>query len=213
MEGIALLAVGFVVAFCGWMVVSRRHRMPCPAWLAWLVELDNPFFKSIRADAIISRLDLAPGMRVLDLGCGPGRLTIPLAQAVGPGGRVVAIDLQAAMLARAKANAERARVGNIDFHALAIGKDALPAGAFDRAVLVAVLGEVSDRTAALRQIFDALKPGGILAVTEAIADPHFQPRGRILSLASPVGFREIRRTGGRFAFTLYLERPADMSAP
>jgi len=41
-------------------------------------------------------------------------------------------------------------------------------------VLVTVLGEVPDREAALREIFDALKPGGILSVTEIIFDPHFQ---------------------------------------
>jgi len=77
---------------------------------------------------------------------------------------------------------------------------------FDRAVLVTVLGEIPDREAALREIFDALKPGGMLSVTEVIFDPHFQPRPTVARLARSVGFRE---QAYRVAFTLNLEKPRD----
>lgn len=46
-------------------------------------------------------------MRVLDAGCGPGRLTIPLARQVGPTGEVVALDVQQGMLKRVRKNAAR----------------------------------------------------------------------------------------------------------
>ena len=72
-----------------------------PVWLRWLVELDNPFTEANRSELIIRNLDLQPGDDHLDIGCGPGRLTIPVAQQVGPQGAVVAIDLQAGMLRRA----------------------------------------------------------------------------------------------------------------
>jgi ubiquinone/menaquinone biosynthesis C-methylase UbiE len=85
-------------------------------------------------------------------------------------------------------------------------------GSFDRAVLVAVLGEIPDRQAALRDIFGVLKPGGILAVTEVIVDPHFQRRGKVIALASLVGFREKFRTGGRLAYSIYLEKPVSPPA-
>jgi ubiquinone/menaquinone biosynthesis C-methylase UbiE len=204
-------AAALVVIFVGGWLASRRHTIPCPAWLSWLVEIDNPFFSSTRASTIITHLDLRPGMRALDVGCGPGRLTIPMARKVGPGGRVVALDIQAGMLRRAKAKAERAELANIDFHTIEVTKNKLHFGSFDRVVLAAVLGEIPDQETALRDIFDVLKPGGVLAVAEVIADPHFQRCGRVLALASRIGFCEKKRIGGRLAYSIYLERPASPS--
>jgi ubiquinone/menaquinone biosynthesis C-methylase UbiE len=206
-SGLLGSAVLFVIIFLGWRLASHRYEIPCPEWLCWLVEIENPFFTSTRASTIIAHLDLKPGMSALDAGCGPGRLTIPMASQVGPTGRIVALDFQTGMLARAKFKAERANLTNIDFHKAKLGNNELHVGAFDRAVLVAVLGEIPDRHTALREIFGALKPGGILAITEVIADPHFQRRGKVTALASRVGFREKFRTGGRLAFSIYLEKP------
>jgi len=207
--GSALLgaAVLFVIIFVGWRLASQRYAIPCPEWLSWFVEIDNPVFTSTRASTIIAHLDLRPGMRALDAGCGPGRLTIPMARKVGPSGRIVALDFQAGMLGRVKLKAERANLTNIDFRAAKIGNNEFHFGWFDRAVLVAVLGEIPDRQAALREIFGALKPGGILAITEIIVDPHFQRRGKVIALASLVGFRERFRTGGHLAYSIYFEKP------
>ena len=67
--------------------------------------------------------------------------------------------------------------------------------------------EISDREAALREIFNALKSGGILSVTEIIFDPHFQRRDVVLRLAVAVGFREKQLFGNRMVYTLSLEKP------
>jgi len=74
-------------------------------------------------------------------------------------------------------------------------------------VLVTVLGEIPDREAAMREIFDALKPGGMVSVTEIIFDPHFQSRPTVARLARVVGLRERAFHGNRVAFTLNLEKP------
>ena len=196
-----------IVGAIFWRLASRRRSLPCPVWLRWLVEIDNPFTKTNRAAVIVQHLDLQPGMAVLDVGCGPGRLTIPLARQVGPGGNVLAVDIQAGMLKRAREKAAAANLTNIQFLQAGIGEGRLECEKFDRAVLVTVLGEIPDREAALTEVFKALKPGGILSITEIIFDPHFQRHSTVSRLAEAVGFREKAFFGSRIAFTLNLEKP------
>jgi len=196
-----------VVVSVIWRFASRRRSIPCPVWLRWLVELDNPFAKTNRAAAIVEHLGLRPGMRVLDVGCGPGRVTIPVAREVGPRGEVVAIDLQEGMLTRAREKAQAANLTNIRFLRAAAGDGQFAHTAADRALLVTVLGEIPDQHAALREIYDALIPTGILSVTEIIFDPHFQSRRTVSRLTAAVGFREKMFFGNRLAYTLNLEKP------
>lgn len=200
---LGLLLVVFVI----WRFASRRRSLPCPVWLSWLVEVDNPFAKTSRATVIVENLDLEPGMMVLDIGCGPGRVAIPIAKRVA-NGQVVAVDIQPGMLERAQAKARREAVTNIRFVQACAGEGKLERNHFDRALLVAVLGEIPDQTAALKEIFASLKPGGTLSVTETIFDPHFQSRRVVEQLASAVGFRAKRFFGNRIAFTLNLEKPS-----
>jgi ubiquinone/menaquinone biosynthesis C-methylase UbiE len=189
-----------------WRFASRRRSIPCPVWLRWLVELDNPFARTNRAAVIVEHLNLQPGMTVLDIGCGPGRVTIPIAKAIGPRGEVVALDLQEGMLARAREKALAANLTNIRFLQAGVGEGKLAHNAAQRALLVTVLGEIPDQRAALREIYDALVPGGILSVTEIIFDPHFQSRGTVSRLTAAVGFRETAFFGNRLAYTLNLEK-------
>jgi ubiquinone/menaquinone biosynthesis C-methylase UbiE len=185
-----------------WRLASRRYSLPCPVWLRWLVELDNPFTQTNRADVIVRNLELRPGMKVLDVGCGPGRLTIPIAREVTPQGQVVAMDIQAGVLRRAREKAQAANLSNIRFLQTGVGEGQLEQCQYDRAVLVTVLGEIPDRERALKEIFEALKPGGMLGVTEVIFDPHFQKQDSVRRLAHAVGFREKKLVGNRLAYTM-----------
>lgn len=203
---LGLIGVIILIAIT-WRFASRRHALPCPVWLRWLVELDNPFARISRAAIITEHLDLQPGMAVLDAGCGPGRVTIPVAQKVGKQGKVVAVDIQPGMLQRAREKARQANISDIQFVQAGLGEGKLGNGQFDRALLVTVLGEIPDWEAALKEIFDALKPGGILSVTEIIFDPHFQGRNSVARYAATAGFREKDFYGNRIAFTLNLEKP------
>ncbi|MGC9398332.1 MAG: class I SAM-dependent methyltransferase [Anaerolineae bacterium] len=192
-----------------WRVLSNRQALPCPSWLGWMVELDNPFTRVNRARFIVDHLELEPGMRVLDAGCGPGRVTLPLAEAVGPQGEVVALDVQDEMLARARAKAEAAGLTNIRYLQAELGQGDLQVDTFDRIVLVSVLGEIPHQAAALRELYAALKPGGILSITEVIFDPHFQGRESVRRLLETVGFREKAFLGKRLAYTMHVEKPAE----
>lgn len=62
---LTLLALLILVAIL-WRLASRRKELPCPVWLRWFVELDNPFFRTNRAAVIVGHLNVQPGMSVLN---------------------------------------------------------------------------------------------------------------------------------------------------
>lgn len=201
-----LIGLGLLPALV-WRFASHRRSFPCPVWLRWLVELDNPFTQPNRANVIIQHLSLQAGMKVLDIGCSPGRLTIPVAEQVRPEGEVVAIDVQAGMLRRAQEKAQAAHLSNIRFLQVGVGEGKLECNQYDRALMVTVLGEIPERERGLKEIFEVLKPSGLLSVTEVIFDPHFQSRGRVRELAGAIGFQEKECFGNRLAYTMNLEKP------
>ena len=211
MQSTLFIIVGLIcilaVITLAWRFSSNRVSIPCPSWLGWLVELDNPILKSNSAREIISHLELRPGMKVLDFGCGPGRLTIPLAQNVGPAGSVTAFDIQPAMLERVRAKAARENLNNIEFVQGAAGEGKLGKNQYDRVLLVTVLGEIPDKGTLLKEVVDCLKPGGYLSITEAIADPHFQTHTKVLKITSEAGLKEKGFFGNRIAYTMVFEKP------
>lgn len=194
--------------YLGWRLASRRRDLPCPPWLGWMVEMENPFSKYHRADVILELLQVSPGMKVLDAGCGPGRLTLPAARAVGPQGEVLALDIQQEMLDRTRKKVEAAGLENVRYLHAKLGEGKLPQDTFDCALLITVLGEIPEREAALQEIYGALKPGGILSVTELIFDPHFQRRAAVVACAAGAGFKERAFFGKELAYTMHLEKPA-----
>ena len=204
----ALIAASLAVGAIGWRVASRRRQLPCPSWLGWL--LSNPYTSAVAgSSAVLDRLHLSPGMRVLDAGSGPGRLTIPAAERVGPTGQVVALDVQEVMLRRVQAAAAERGLTNVRTVQGSIEDGQVAAGgAFDRALLVTVLGEVPDRAGAMRALHAALRPGGLLSVTEMLPDPHYQSRRTVRRLAETAGFRLDRAYGTWLAFTMNFRKPA-----
>ncbi len=192
-----------------WRLVSRRHALPCPVWLRWMVELDNPFTRTHRAAIIIEQLGIEPGMAVADVGCGPGRVTIPLAKAVGPTGEVTAMDIQVGMLDRVRTKAST--LENIRYLHAGVGSGALESNHYDRLLLVCVLGEIPDREAVFREAFEALRLGGVLSITEVIFDPHFQRQSKVRYFAEKAGFVEQTCLGRRWAYTLHFRKPTDPS--
>lgn len=190
-----------------WRFAARRRELPCPAWLAWILE--NPYTETFAGSRqFLDCLDLRPGMRVLDVGAGPGRLTIPAAERVGPQGEVVALDVQAAMLDRLRARAAARGLRNIRTRERPIGVDALEPNTFDRAWLALVLGEIPDQGAAIGEIYAARKPGGILAITEMLPDPHYQTRATVNRLAADAGFQVVEQFNTWAGFTMHLRKPA-----
>ncbi|MFZ0217050.1 MAG: methyltransferase domain-containing protein [Candidatus Dormiibacterota bacterium] len=192
------------------MTATNQDPAPFATSMAWL--LDNPWAR-FRARGMVRRLPLRPGMRVVDIGCGPGRLTLPVARAVGEDGEVLAVDVQPAMLRRLEGHARRDRLRNVRTLAAAAGSGALPRDRFDLALLVAVLGEIPTdrRRPALQEIARALRPGGLLVVFEGLIDPHRQRRDAILGMATAAGLELAGEERRIASIQLFLRRPADAS--
>jgi ubiquinone/menaquinone biosynthesis C-methylase UbiE len=204
---IIFIALVIIISFA-WRIASRRYILPCPVWMKWLLDPPSSGGVSARTLKTIGLLDILPGMNVLDAGCGPGRLTIPIAHRVGPEGEVTAMDIQEGMLREVQDRGRQANLSNIRFLQAGIGEGKLDRDRFDRVVLITVLGEIPDRAAALREIFTALKPGGILLVEETIRDPHFQTRSTLTRLAVTAGFIEKEFSGNYFSYILTWEKPS-----
>jgi ubiquinone/menaquinone biosynthesis C-methylase UbiE len=111
------------------------------------------------------------------------------------------------MLIKLNERIQATGLSNIEPLKAALGEGKLPAETFDRAIMVTVLGEIPDRSAALSEIFQALKPGGILSITEVLPDPHYQRRSMVKELAADVGFRVEEAFRGMRAYTLNLHKP------
>lgn len=205
---VALGLTGLSLISLAWRFSSRRHELPCPSWLGWMVAMDNPFTKVNRAREIVGLLELKPGIKVLDAGCGPGRLTLPLAETVGLQGEVLAMDIQEEMLTRVRGKVKTSGLQNVQYLQARLGDGKLPQAYFERAVLVTVLGEIQDHVNALNEIYQALTPGGILSVTEVIFDPHFQRRETVVRAAQAAGFNERNFFGRKLAYTMHFEKPA-----
>jgi SAM-dependent methyltransferase len=180
---------------------QRRRPVPLPPLLSFVLE--NPVTDAVvGAPVLLERLDLAPGMRVLDAGCGPGRLTLPAARMVGGDGLIVALDGQPAMLEKLERRVRAEGLKNVRAVRGVLGEGMLEKDVFDRALLAMVLGEVRDRGAALREIRRALRLGSILSVTEVVGDPDYRGRCTVRREAEAAGFRPAGEYRKRLSFTM-----------
>jgi SAM-dependent methyltransferase len=139
------------------------NKVAGPRWLA------NPGFRERRNQEslalLLACLRLTGGESVLEIGCGTGAVTLPLAAAVGEHGRVVAIDISDPMLGLARRRVDESGLGNITLLLGDAQVVAFPLAAFD--IVTSRMGVMffADPITAFRNIGSALRPSGRLAFT------------------------------------------------
>jgi SAM-dependent methyltransferase len=104
-------------------------------------------------------------MRLLDVGCGPGAITLGLAEAVDPGD-VVGIDTQGSQVERARTLASDRGVANVRFEVADIYHLPFLDGAFDVVFAHAVLMHLREPVQALHELRRVLRPGGIVGLRD-----------------------------------------------
>ena len=171
-------------------------------------------------------LQLDPGDRLLDVGCGAGDAVLALAADLGPTGAATALDVSAAMVSAARARSAAAPVScTLTFDVGDVRSLDLPAGSFDAVRAERTLQWVADPAAAIGQLTRVLRPGGRIslidtdwstleldvadetttaAVTQAMASERNRPSNvgrRLAELVRDAGFTEVIETSATHVCT------------
>jgi ubiquinone/menaquinone biosynthesis C-methylase UbiE len=175
----------------------RKNPSACPYGQRFWVEAPHPIITRERLRSVLAP---RPGERVLEIGPGVGYYTLDMAEWVGPEGRVEIFDLQQEFLDHTMGRAAARGLANVvptrgDATALSY-EDA----SVDAVVLTAVLGEIPDPVAALREVRRVLKPGGRLVVGELFGDPHFTTLAALKRQAAEAGLGYAEHSGNWFGF-------------
>jgi len=190
---LGFLGAGTLAAAFWW----RKNPSACPYGQRFWVEAPHPVISRDRLRTVLAPL---PGERLLEIGVGTGYYTLDMAEWVGPEGRVEIFDLQQEFLDHVGRRAAERGLANLvptqgDATALPY-RDA----SIDAVALTAVLGEIPDPVAALREIRRVLKPGGRLVVGELFGDPHFTTRASLERQAAEAGLAFETHSGNWFAY-------------
>jgi arsenite methyltransferase len=121
---------------------------------------------------------LAPGERVLDLGCGAGTDTLVAAQMVGAGGRVTGIDMTPEMLAKARAAAAEMGVTNVEFVEGEAERLPFADASFDVVISNGVIDLVPDKDAVFGELYRVLAPGGRMQIADVTIQNPVSEEGR-----------------------------------
>ncbi len=135
---------------------SESHRLEDPERLVWLPPME-----------VLAHLALHPGIVVADIGAGTGYFSIPMARAVSPGGKVLAVDVQTEMLEKLSSKlGDVTAPKNIELHEGESACTHLPDKIADRVLMANVWHEIDDHTATLQEVHRILKPDGLLVILD-----------------------------------------------
>jgi ubiquinone/menaquinone biosynthesis C-methylase UbiE len=190
---LGLAATAGIAAALWW----RKNPSACPYGQRFWVEAPHPIITRDRLRAVLRP---TPGERVLEIGPGTGYYTLDMAEWVAPDGTVEIFDLQQEFLDHVMRRAAERGLKNVvptQGDATALPYDDV---SIDAVVLTAVLGEIPDPAAALREIHRVLRPTGRLVVGELFGDPHFTTLASLRRQAAEAGLIYEERSGNWLAY-------------
>lgn len=196
-----LLAMLASIFLLGQLILRIRRRLhPEPMAPEIAPYLEAPFRYKLfgSRERIVERAGVAPAMRVLEIGPGPGLFTVVLARRVaeqGKDGYVTCVELQSKMIEMLRQRLDAEQVQNVEVIQGDGQSLPLPSESFDMVFLVTVVGEVTDPSAFFHECARVLKPGGILSVTEQLCDPDFRLPATTREYAREAGLEDAGRSG------------------
>jgi ubiquinone/menaquinone biosynthesis C-methylase UbiE len=157
-----LLVIGAIAAVP--IAAGQLSSRPAPEWITRLERPER--VAGLKIDYIIQQLKLKPGDVVADIGAGPGVISLPMAKAVAPNGKVYAVDIDQAFIDHINMRAKEQNVSNV---VAVLGKftdPALPAKDVDVALFHDVLHHIEKRAEYLAATARYIKPNGRIAIVD-----------------------------------------------
>jgi ubiquinone/menaquinone biosynthesis C-methylase UbiE len=175
----------------------RKNPSACPYGQRFWVEAPHPIITRGRLRSVLCS---EPGERILEIGPGTGYYTLDMAEWVGAEGKIEIFDLQQKFLDHTVGRATERGLTNVvptqgDATTLPYEDDSM-----DAVVLTAVLGEIPDPVAVLREIGRVLDPTGRLVVGELFGDPHFTTQASLKHQATEAGLTWKAHSGNWFGY-------------
>ena len=186
------------------------HNRVCPWWLGYV--LASPLRRLLQDPEEILVPYVREGMNVLDIGCGMGFFSLPIARIVGKTGKVISVDLQEIMI---KGLIKRSKKAGLSerIHPRICQQNSLAlndiAGEIDFALAFALVHEVPDKKQLFSEIYNTLKQKGKLLVAEPKAHVSRKDFDKTVSIAQDVGFEVINDPAIRRSYAILLRRPQD----
>ena len=149
---------------------------------------------------LVARLPLTAAIHVLEVGAGSGFYSLEVARRLSPG-QLELFDIQIEMLKKARQKVEATSLSKVGYTLGDARKLPFQPNSFDLIYLIAVLGEVGDPPAFLREAHRVSKPGGILSISEHLPDPDFSRFRDVKSLVEDEGFQLLGRHGPWWTYT------------
>ena len=138
---------------------------------------------------IVSEVELKPGFRVLDYGCGPGGYVVPVSEAIGSSGKLYALDALPIAIEMVKKTVAKKGLKNVET-ILSECDTGLPDEELDAVLLYDVFHDLEDQNCVLNEVHRVLKPSGLLSFSD-----HHMKENDIVSKIAETGLFKLQKKG------------------
>lgn len=170
-------------------LIRHYYHFPIPSFVTRLI--DNPIRRNFiqKPDVLAERMQLKPGMFVVEIGPGKGSYTKVVAKRILPNGKVYAVDISEYVIERLKIRVEKEGITNIIPKIENAYNFSFANESVDRVYAIACLPEIPEPVKVLSECRRILKPDGLICLCELFLDPDYPRRKTEKRWANEAGLK------------------------